>query len=56
MHSSHTPLGDGGGLGHFSEHFSRRDVEVNLGFWVGIGTLGGGNFSQVGLESSLYKK
>ena len=29
---------------------------VKLGFWVGIGTLGGGDFFQVGLENSLYKK
>ena len=29
---------------------------VKLGFWVGICTLGGGDFFQVGLENSLYKK
>ena len=31
-------------------------TRVKLGFWVGIGTLGGTNFFQVGLENSLYKK
>ena len=29
---------------------------VKLWFWVGIGTLAGGDFFQVGLENSLYKK
>ena len=31
-------------------------TEVKSGFWVGIGFLGRGDFFQVELENSLYKK
>ena len=31
-------------------------TQVKLGFWVGIGTLGEGDFFQVGLGNSLHKK
>ena len=48
-------LGDGG-LSHFSERVYRRDLGEIMWFWVGIGSLGGGDFFQVGLENSLYKK
>ena len=45
-HSSHPspPLGDGG-MSHFSERLYKRD----LGFWVGTGTLGGGDFFSGGV-------
>ena len=57
----HTPLGEGGGggLSHFSEGLYRRDlaqIGIKLVFWVGIDTLDGGGFFQVGLENSLHKK
>ena len=42
------------GLSHSSEHLYRKDL--GLGFCVGTGTLGGGDFFQVGLENSMYKK
>ena len=59
-----TPLGDGGRGGgrgqRVVEPFFRRfyigGTQVKLGFWVGIGTLRGGDFFQVGLENSLYEK
>ena len=48
--------GGGGGLSLFLQHLYRRDFGVKSEFWVGIGTLGGGNVFQVGLENSQYKK
>ena len=48
-------LPGGGGLSHFSEGLYRRDLG-QIGILVGIGTLGGGDFFQVGHENSLYKK
>ena len=36
-----------GGLKHFSYFY--RGTQVKLGFWVGIGTLGGGDLFKVGL-------
>ena len=33
----------GGGLSYFSEHLYRRDLG-QIGIWVGIGCLGGGDF------------
>ena len=51
-----TPLmGDEEGVSHFLEHLYRWDLG-QIRFWVGISTLGGSYFFQVGLENSLYKK
>ena len=47
-----TSQGGGGvSLSHFSERLYRREL-VQIGFWVGIGTLGGGDFFQVRSENS----
>ena len=53
---SHHLLGDGGGGGWdiYSEGLYRRH-RWNCFLWVGIGTLGGVIFFQVGPENTLYK-
>ena len=38
-----TPLGDGAGLNHFAERLYRRGLG-QIWIWVGIGTLGEGDF------------
>ena len=49
-HPSHPPqvMGGGGGgeLSHFSEHSNRRDLGRDV-FWVGIGTLVGGDIFDI---------
>ena len=40
------------GLTHFSEHLYRRDLKR---FWVGIGTLGGGDYFRWDLKTPSIK-
>ena len=60
-HSSHPPLPLHPwvmGKGHWAifQNAYIGGTQVKLGFWVGIGTLGEGDFFQVGLGNSLHKK
>ena len=61
IHSSQPPipsplLGQWGGGGGDIEEGRRGWTQVKLGFWVGLGILGGGDFFQVRLGNSLYEK
>ena len=60
-HSSHPPLPlhpwvMGKGRWAIFQNAYIGGTQVKLGFWVGIGTLGEGDFFQVGLGNSLHKK
>ena len=57
-HSSLPPppqvMGRGGGLSHFSKDLY-RGTQVKLGFWLGIGTLGGVDFFRWELKTPCTK-